>query len=189
MKLLGKLLSGLVLTLCAAGVATAAEVGGVKLEDKISLTGQELVLNGAGIRTKAIFKVYVASLYLPQKAKDLQGVLTKGPRRIQLNLLRTLSSDQLVDALNDGLAEANTAAEVAAIRPQIDQLLAIMKAFKEIKEKDVVALDFADGATKVSWNGEAKGSVPGEPLNRALTKIWVGDNAVQADLKKAMLGG
>jgi long-chain acyl-CoA synthetase len=189
MRISSKLLVGLALALSAAVTAFAAEVGGVKLEDKIALGGQELVLNGAGIRSKAIFKVYVASLYLPQKVKDLQGVLAKGPRRIQLNMLRTLSSDQLVDAMNDGLAEANTPAEVAAVKPQVDQLLAIMKAFKEIKEKDVVTLDFVDGATKVSWNGEAKGSVPGEPLNRALTKIWVGDNAVQADLKKAMLGG
>jgi len=175
--------------LALATPAIAAEVGGVKLDDKISLAGQELVLNGAGIRTKAIFKVYVASLYLPQKAKDLQGVLAKSPRRIQMNMLRTLSSDQLVDALNEGLAEANAPADVATIKPQVDQLLAIMKAFKEIKEGDVVTLDFVDGATKVGWNGEPKGSVPGEPLNRALTRIWVGESPVQNDLKKAMLGG
>jgi len=175
--------------LAAPVLAAAADVGGVKLDDKISLGGQELVLNGAGIRTKAIFKVYVASLYLPQKANDLQGVLAKSPRRIQLNMLRTLSADQLVEALNDGLAEANAPAEVAFVKSQVDQLLAIMKAFKEIKEKDVVTLDFVDGATKVSWNGEAKGSVAGEPLNRALTRIWIGDKAVQGDLRKAMLGG
>ena len=30
---------------------------------------------------------------------------------------------------------------------------------------------------------------PGEPFNRALTKIWLGDHPIQADLKKAMLGG
>jgi Chalcone isomerase-like len=177
------------LALSTPTVAFAAEVGGVKLDDKISLGGQELVLNGAGIRTRAIFKVYVASLYLPQKAKDLQGVLAQSPRRVQMNMLRTLSSDQLVEALNDGLAGANSAAEIAAIKPQVDQLLAIMKAFKEIKEKDVVALDFVDGATKVSWNAETKGSVPGDALNRALTKIWVGDSPVQGDLRKAMLGG
>src|SRR5450755_5120676 len=82
--------------------ASAAEVGGVKLDDKMSVGGQDLVLNGAGVRTKVVFKVYVASLYLPQKATDLQGVLAKGPRRIQMNLLRTLSADQLDDALVDG---------------------------------------------------------------------------------------
>ena len=175
--------------LFAAVVGFAAEVGGVKLDDKISLGGQELVLNGAGVRTRAIFKVYVASLYVPQKTADQAAVLAKGPRRIQLNLLRTLSADQLADALNDGLAEAVSPAELAAVKPQADQLLGILKAFKEVKEKDVVTLDFVDGATKVGWNGETKGTVAGEPFNRALTRIWIGDKPVQADLKKALLGG
>jgi hypothetical protein len=65
------------LALCTTGAAPAAEVGAVKLDDRTAVGGQELVLNGAGIRTRAIFKVYVASLYLPQKAGDLQGVLAK----------------------------------------------------------------------------------------------------------------
>jgi len=175
--------------LVAAGGVRGAEVGGIKLEDKISLAGQDLVLNGAGIRTRAIFKVYVASLYVPQKTTDPAAVLAKGPRRIQLNLLRTLSADQLTEALNEGLTDANSPAELSAVRPQADQLIGIMKAFKEVKEKDVVTLDFIDGTTKVGWNGENKGSVSGEAFNRALTRIWIGDKPVQADVKKALLGG
>jgi hypothetical protein len=167
----------------------AAEVGGVKLDDKTSLGGQDLVFNGAGVRTRVVFKVYVASLYLPQPAKDLQAVLAKGPRRIQMNMLRTLSADQLVDALNEGLSENNTPAELSAVKAQVDQLASIMKAFKEVKEKDVVALDFIDGGTRVSLNGEARGTIPGEAFNQALTRIWLGDKPVQADLKKALLGG
>ena len=178
-----------IMALTVSSVLHATEVGGVKLDDKISLGGQDLVLNGAGVRTRAIFKVYVASLYVPEKTADPAVVLAKGPRRIQLNLLRTLSADQLADALNDGLAEANSPAELAAIKPQSDQLVGILKAFKEVREKDVVTLDFVDGATKVGWNGENKGGVAGEPFNRALTRIWIGDKPVQADLKKALLGG
>jgi long-chain acyl-CoA synthetase len=167
----------------------AADVGGVKLDDKTSLAGQDLVLNGAGVRTRVVFKVYVASLYLPQPAKDLPAVLAKGPRRIQMNMLRTLSADQLVDALNEGLEANNSAAELGAVKAQVDQLASTMKAFKEVKEKDVVALDFVDGATRVSLNGEARGTIPGEAFNQALTRIWLGDKPVQADLKKALLGG
>ena len=178
-----------VIALILSSVLHAAEVGGVRLDDRISLADQELFLNGAGIRTRAIFKIYVASLYVPQKTADPASVLAKGPRRIQLNLLRTLSAEQLAEALNDGLAEANSPAELEAVKPQAEQLLGIMKAFKEVKEKDVITLDFADGATKVGWNGENKGSIAGEPFNRSLTKIWIGDKPVQTDLKKALLGG
>ena len=172
-----------------AAAALAAEVGGVKLADKASVGGQELVLNGASIRTRAIFKVYVGSLYLPAKAGDAAGVLAKGPRRIQLNLLRDLSPDQLVDALKDGLKDNSTEAELAALKPQSDQLTSIMKSFGEVKEGSVVTIDFVDGNTALGFNGAPKGTIPGEAFNRALTKIWIGDKPIQADLKKAMLGG
>ena len=177
------------LALCFTAPAFAAEVGGVKLGDKVAVGGQDLVLNGAGIRTKAIFKVYVGSLYVPAKVPDLAGVLAKGPRRVQMNLLRNLSADDLVNALVDGLKDANTAEEAAAVKAQTDQMVTIMKAFGEVKEGNVVTLDFVDGATLIGFNGAAKGTIAGEPFNRALMKIWVGDKPVQADLKKAMLGG
>jgi Chalcone isomerase-like len=172
-----------------ASGAFALEVGGVNLNDKASVGGQELVLNGAGIRSRAIFKVYVGSLYVPAKTADLAAVLAKGPRRIQMNILRNLSADQLVDALVDGLKENTSPDELAAIKAPTAEMVTIMKAFNDVKEKDVVTLDFVDGATRIGLNGAARGSIAGEPFNRALTKIWLGENPVQADLKKAMLGG
>ena len=60
-----------------AATAFAADIGGVKLADKMTVGGQELVLNGGAVRTKAIFKVYVGSLYLPAKAGDLAGVTSR----------------------------------------------------------------------------------------------------------------
>jgi len=175
--------------MCFAGVAFGADVGGVKLADKVAVGGQDLVLNGAGIRTRAIFKVYVGSLYVPAKAADLAAVLAKGPRRIQMNLLRNLSPDDLVNALNDGLKENNTEAEMAAVKAQQEQMMSIMKGFGDVKEGNVVTLDFVEGATVIGFNGAAKGTIPGEAFNKALTKIWLGDKPIQADLKKAMLGG
>jgi long-chain acyl-CoA synthetase len=169
--------------------AWCAEVAGVKLADKASVAGQELALNGAGIRTRAFIKVYVGSLYLPAKTGDLAGALAKSPRRVQLNLLRDLSNDQIVGAIVDGMKEANAEAEVAAVKPQTDQFVSIMKSAGELKEGTVITFDFVDGATQIGLNGATKGTIAGEPFNRALTKIWIGDKPVQADLKKAMLGG
>ncbi len=176
------------LLLGAVAAAPASEVGGVKLDDRVAVEGKELVLNGAGVRTRAIFKVYVGSLYLQAKATDTAAVLGSVPRRVQLNLLRNLSADQLVDALVDGLKENNPAAEVDAIRPQVDELVRIMRSFGDVTEGSIVTLDFVDGATRVARDGAAKGTIPGEPFNRALMRIWLGDKPVQADLKKAMLG-
>jgi len=172
----------------ATAPVVAAEVAGEKIEDKASVGGQELVLNGAGVRTRAIFKVYVGSLYLPVKTASSQGALAAGPRRIQLNLLRPLSADQLVGALVDGLKANATPEELDGVKVQTAELVTIMKTFGEVKEKDVVTIDFADGATRIGLNGAGKGVIAGEAFNRALTKVWLGENPVQADLKKAMLG-
>src|SRR5437762_13504345 len=131
-----------------ACAAIAADVGGVKLDDKARVGGQELVLNGAGIRTRAVFKVYVGSLYLPVKTTTVDGVLAKGPRRIQLNLLRDLSGDQLSDAVNDGWKESNSPADVEAVKGETEQFIAILKSMGALKEGGIIAIDFVDGATK-----------------------------------------
>jgi hypothetical protein len=181
---LGPLLLSLIAT-----AALAVDVAGVKLSDKTNVGGQDLTLNGAGVRSRAVFKVYVASLYLPSKATTTDAVLAKGPRRIQLNLLRNVSSDQFADALTDALKANNSAAELAAIKAQTDQMIAMLKSLGDVKEGDAITFDFVDGATRIGFNGAAKGSVDGEAFNRALTKAWLGDKPVQDDLKKAMLGG
>jgi len=184
-------LGSLLLALCLALPAFAAEVAGVTLADEVSVGGQALVLNGAGVRTKVFFKIYVGSLYLPQKVGDLAGVLTKKPRRIQMNLLRDLTADQLVGALVGGLNDNNSPAEMAAVKAPTDQLVRILTRFKDVdaKKRDVLTMDFVDGGTTVAFNGEARGVIPGEAFNIALLRIWLGDKPAQGDLKKAMLGG
>jgi long-chain acyl-CoA synthetase len=179
----------ILLAMLVTAGASAADIGGVRIEDTASVAGQELVLNGGGVRKRVVFSVYVATLYLPQKAADLAGVLARAPRRIRLDLLRTLSAETFIDALNEGLEANNSASQMAAIKPAAAELASIMKTFGQVKEKDVVTLDFYNGSTHVGLNGEDKGTVVGEAFNQALTRIWLGDKPVQADLKKSLLGG
>jgi hypothetical protein len=179
----------LIMVVAAAPLARGAEIGGVNLVEKTSVAGQDLVLSGAGVRTRAFFKVYAAGLYLPQKATTAEAALSQKPRRIELVLLRNVTADQFVDALNEGLRDNSSPAELSAIAAQIDQLTSIIRGFKEAREKDVVTLDYVDGATLIGFRGENRGSIGGEPFNRALMRIWLGDRPVQSDIKKAMLGG
>ena len=180
-------MAALVAVWCAA--AGAAEVAGVKLPDRQNVGGAELLLNGAGLRTRAIFRVYVGSLYLPAKATTLEAVVAKAPRRIQMNMLRNVSADQLLGTLVDGIHDNTTDAERAAVKPQIDQLVSVAKGFGDIREGSIVTLDAVDGGTRLSLDGQAKATIPGEPFNVILTRIWLGEKPAQADLKRAMLGG
>src|SRR5258706_16384382 len=109
--------------------------------------------------------------------------------RGQLNVLSDVGRGQMVEALVGGENEANSPADVTAVKVQTDQLASIMKSIGQLKEGNVLTFDFVDGATKVGLNGSAKGSIAGEAFNTALMNAWLGDNPVQADLKKGMLGG
>jgi len=88
--------------------ASAAEVHGVRLDDKVQLESRELVLNGAGLRKRIIFNVYVIGLYLPEKKSDTAAVLAlAGPKRASIHMLRDVGADTFSEALVDGL-RANT---------------------------------------------------------------------------------
>lgn len=182
-------LATMVTGLAFAASVHAVDVAGVPIPDKASVGGQDLVLNGAGVRSRMVFKVYVGSLYVPAKTKTAADVYAKAPRRVQLNMLRDVTSDQMVDALTEGLNQANSAAEAGAVKAQMAELAAILKSIGQLKEGNVLAFDFVDGGTRVSLNGQAKGTIAGDAFNKALFNAWLGDKPVQDDLKKAMLGG
>jgi len=175
--------------LVAATSVHAAVVEGVRLDDRITIGGRPLVLNGAGVREKLVLKIYVAALYLPKRAKDVRGVFASAPRRIQMNMLMTVSSGEIIDALLDTMADNSSAAELAGVKAQADQLVALIRPFKEVKKGDAVTLDFVDGGTNLGWNGKFQGRIPGDAFNRALTRIWLGPKPVQNDLKRKLLGG
>jgi hypothetical protein len=167
---------------------SAIEVAGVNVAEKARVGTAELVLNGAGIRTRAIFKVYVGALYLAEKKSAAVEVLAqKGAKRVALALLRELSAQQLGEALEAGIRANHSAAEAEALKPRTAELLSL---FADGKKGDVILLDFLpESGTTLSVNGAGKGKpIPGEDFFAALLRIWLGDKPVDGDLKKGMLG-
>ena len=173
------------------GGAFAAEVEGVRLDDKVQVAGAELALNGAGVRTRVFFKVYVGALYLPKKAGTPDAVLGEaGAKRVAMHMLRDLDAEQLLSAFNDGLKKNHAPGDLAKLEPQVKQLDSIFAAVKAVKKGDVVLLDYLPGTgTRVTVRGEDKGTIAGDAFNRALLRIWLGESPADASLKKAMLGG
>ncbi|OGI44698.1 MAG: hypothetical protein A2150_04270 [Candidatus Muproteobacteria bacterium RBG_16_64_11] len=171
--------------------ARAAEVGGVPIAPtaELTATGPALTLNGAGVRKKFFMIVYVGALYLPAKAATAREALAQaGPKRMLLHFVYDeLSAQKLVDAWNEGFAANNSDAELAPLRARIGQFNTL---FATTRKRDVIALDYLPGeGTRVSHNGQVKGTIPGEDFNTALLKIWLGDKPVTEELKKALLGG
>lgn len=175
----------------AAG-AQPVEIEGVKLESSAQVGGAALQLNGAGVRTRAFFKVYVAGLYVPQKAGDAGALLAqKGARRIVIAMLRSVDAETFAGALNDGLKANHSEAQLAGWKSQIDALNANLKAVGEAKKGDLIHFEYLpEAGTRVMVGGQPRGSViPGEDFFTAVLRIWIGDKPVDAGLKKGMLGG
>lgn len=182
---------GVVALVCGSAGVHAVEVAGVAVADTVKIGGVDLVLNGAGIRTRAVFKVYVGAIYVTDKKSAAAEVIAqRGPKRVALHMLRDLTVEQLGGALNDGLAANLSAAERTQFKPQIDELKATMDAVGAAKEKSVVTLDYLpEAGIRIAIDGAARGKpIPGEEFYRALLKIWLGDKPVDRSLKAGMLG-
>lgn len=176
--------------LLAAPGIHAAEVAGVHVDESVRVGNQDLVLNGAGLRSKLFVKVYVGALYVPQKTPAPAAILDAvAPRRMTLRLLRDIDADTLYGALRDGLRDNNSEADLAALKAPADQFAEVMKKIGNARSGDTVILDFSGEGVAVGFNGEARGKVAGGGFAKALLKVWLGDNPVDGALKKALLGG
>ncbi|MGH8735196.1 MAG: chalcone isomerase family protein, partial [Burkholderiales bacterium] len=185
--------SRLLLLLLLAFPLRAAELEGVTLEDRVQVDGQELQLNGMALRTRVIFRVYVAGLYLPSKTRSaLAAIAAKGAKRIVLVMMRDANAEQFVLAIEAGLRDNHSEAQLAAVKAQTDSLLATIRGIGQARRGMHIVLDYfpSQGGTQLFVDGPPRGRLmPGEEFFRALLRIWLGDKPVQDDLKKALLGG
>jgi hypothetical protein len=117
-------LSTLVLAIVVLpGISSAADVAGIRLEERTTLGTSELILNGSGLRKRAFFKVYVAGLYLAEKRTTSADVLAlPGPKRVSIILMRDLPVGRLVDALNNGIRDNSSPEEQQATRTRVEAL-------------------------------------------------------------------
>jgi len=185
------MVSRVFLLLLIAFPAFAVDIAGVRIEEKEKLSNSELTLNGAGLRKRAFFQVYVIGLYLPEKkalAADVIGAA--GPKRIAIHMVRDVGADQFGDALTDGMKDNVSESEMKTLEPRIRQLQTNMASMKEAKSGMRITLDWTPAAgTQMTVDGKAAGApIAGEDFYRALLRIWLGENPVQADLKKALPG-
>ena len=168
----------------------AAEVEGVRIDDRTRVANADLTLNGAGLRKRAFFKVYAMGLYVPQKSSNPATLLDQpGPKRVAIHMLRDVSADAFIEALSDGIRANHSEAEAKALEPRIKELGAVMSGVGEAKKGMAIHLDWTGSETQVVVQGKPAGKpIAGQDFYRALLKIWLGDKPVQDDLKKALLG-
>jgi hypothetical protein len=189
---LRSLLTSLLLTAAIALPAAAAvDVHGFSFPDTDRVAGKELKLNGAGMRTKVIIKVYAAGLYLTEKKTTMAEIAAiDGPRRITLIMARDVSADSFGSAFMDGLRENTSATERAAMATQVNKFGEMFALVPGLKKGDVLHIDWLPGVgTQCEMNGKKLGeTVPDVAFYNALLRIWMGDHPADRSLKPALLG-
>ena len=180
----------LVLSLIFPIVAFAADIEGVKIDDKARIANADVTLNGAGLRTRLFFKVYAMGLYVPQKTSNAAQLMDQpGPKRVAIHMLRDVSADAFNEALGEGMRANHSEAEMKAFEPRLKELGAVIAQVGEAKKGMAIYLDWNGAETQVLVRGKPTGKpIAGADFYKALLKIWLGDKPVQDDLKKALLG-
>jgi hypothetical protein len=179
------MVSRVLLALLVALPAWAAEL---KFDEKARVAGQELALKGAGVRKRLFFEVYAIGLYVQERKAD--AFAQPGPKRVQIHMLRDVGAEQFTEALRDGIKANHAEAELKALEPRVKQLAGIMAQVGEAKKGMAIALDWSGKDTVVLVDGKPAGApIAGEDFYRALLRIWLGEQPVQQDLKRALGGG
>lgn len=166
------------------------DVAGVKYQDSVNVAGKDLILNGAGVRTKLIFKVYTAGLYLQGKEATADGVMkADGPRRMRLVMLRDVSSEEFGSAFMAGLNANVSSADKSKIVSQISKYGEMFASFPGLKKGDTLDTDYIPGVGAQSYlNGKKVGSVlPDLVFYNSVLRIWLGDKPVDSSLKTKLL--
>lgn len=174
------------LCLLLASAAVSKEIAGVNLPDTTVVEGKTLKLNGAGLRTKVVFKVYVGGLYLETPTRDSATAISSDQiKRMQLSILRTLSSRQVSEAIEEGF-QKNSKGQMSALSNRLSDLA---KMIPNVEKGDQILLTYVPGrGTVVAAKGQERGVIIGKDFADALFSVWLGSNPVQADLKTALLG-
>lgn len=186
----------LALAAAAALPVHAARYEGQDFPDTLQLGGSTLALNGTGKRQVAIYSLYLAALYLPQKSTAPEAIYAEaGPKRLEMRivipLVKDVSTQEFVKAINKGVQRNSTEAEKAAVAERVKQFNAAISEVGRVKKGDVLAIDYlpAQGGTVLSVNGKVWGKpIEGQDFYAAFLKVFLGDHNSDARLRAGLLG-
>jgi hypothetical protein len=191
MKLINPWLLASALLLAPLAGWTQVTVSGVTYEATKDLRGNKLQLNGAGVRYKAIFKVYTAGLYLAKKAGSTEEVLAApGAKHMQITMLREIDSSELGKLFSRGIEDNLDKSAFSRLIPGVLRMSQIFSDHKKLNPGDSFAIDWIPGTGTLVF---VKGVQQGEPFKEpefynALLRIWLGPAPADWKLKEALLG-
>jgi hypothetical protein len=164
----------------------ALDVGGVNVAPTVSSRQKTLTLNGAGIRKKFFFKIYVGSLYTERKVTTPAQLLADpGEKLIRMTFVhKKVEKEKIVEAFAEGLANNSP-----AVRSSANAKAFLSWFTADFTAGDVVDISLSpDGAVSATHKGKVLGTLRDPAVAQAVLLIWFGEKPADGDLKKGMLG-
>lgn len=171
--------------------ADTVDVAGVKYETEVEIGKQPAHLNGAGIRYKAVFKVYAAALYLGSKSNNPETVLNSNTvKRLHLTMLREVDGNELGKLFTKGIEQNATRDEVTKAINGVLRVGEIFSSRKSLTPGEHFSVDYIPGTGSVILlNGKVIGAPIKEPeFYSAFLRVWLGKTPADEFLKDALLG-
>lgn len=165
--------------------AQAATLAGVTAPDTVKVGGQDLVLNGLGLREKWTFDVYVGALYLPAKTGDAdKAVKDDVPKRMDMHFVRSIGAEKMRNANQEALDKLPNKAALQERFMRLDGLM------DNVGDGDVITFSYVPGeGTTVLFNNVKKDTIEGADFMQGLFSMYIGPNPPTAALKKGLMGG
>jgi hypothetical protein len=171
--------------------AQTIDVAGVPYDTTMDVRGSKLLLNGAGVRYKAVFKVYTAGLYVGKKSNQPDELLSQsGSKRMLVTMLRDIDANELGKLFARGVEDNMPKSDFSKVVPALLRMSQMFSEYKQLKAGDTFAIDWVPGTgTIISIKGKPYGEPFKEPeFFNALLSIWLGKQPADWKLKEALLG-
>ena len=119
----------------------------------------------------------------PQDKNRLQ--LGVDPLKLELVYLRNIERDDLVQPSIDYF-QKHSSSSYEGLKERLDLL---NTHYQSVKEGDRYSLEFVPGkGTTLSFNGEAKVTIPGDDFAREYLGIWLSNNTQAKSFRKSLVG-
>jgi len=179
------------LTLLFTFSAVGGELYGVHFNDQEKVDGQDLILNGMGLRSVNRWglkiKVYVVGLYLPKKDCTVEGILkSQGPKQFLMVFKRSVDSEAIEDGWKTGFLK-NCGKTCAENREKLTQFNHFMSDMRE-GQKILVTVSKDKVHVKVEGRRPAEGTIEGASFADVVQRIWLGTTPPNEELKQGLIG-
>ena len=167
--------------------ARALTVEGVTFAPEVRIGAATVALrNAALLRYLVVIKAYVAALYLPADVAPEQA-LANVPKRLEISYLVAIRGEDFDKGAAPVLRRNLPTGELDRLQERLDRLNA---AYRDVKPGDRYALSYDPArGTELSLNGTPLVTIEGADFAAAYFGVWLGQEPIDADLKKTLLKG